>query len=271
MSWMLMSALVVLASTGWLLAQDGSQEPAKTEAPKAEAPQGEAAKPEGAPAEAPKAEAAAPAQSTPEPTKAQELPPIPPEVQAKLEAARKAVAEAIVAAERAGLVKTTVDPPPILDILITGRATDADAIKARTDQMPEVGVSPEVFGAWFTGQGKMDGVTAEKNIRIIPPSKGLSEWYRQRAVILAPYLATARQASAPAEATQPEVKPEAPKEEAKPAEPPKEEPKPAEPPKEEAKPAEPAKEEAKPAEPPKEEAKPAEPAKEEPKPAEPPQ
>ena len=54
------------------------------------------------------------------------LPPIPPEVQAKIEAARKAVAETIVAAQDAGLVETSIDPPPILDILITaGRPTRA--------------------------------------------------------------------------------------------------------------------------------------------------
>ena len=55
------------------------------------------------------------------------LPPIPKEVQDKIDAARRAVAEAIVAAQDAGLVETSIDPPPILDILITGRATDAPA------------------------------------------------------------------------------------------------------------------------------------------------
>ena len=96
-----------------------------------------------------------------EPPKATEppLPPIPPEVQAKIDAARKAVAEAIVAAEDAGLVETSIDPPPILDILITGRATDLRTLKNTTAKKPYA-VSPEVFGAWFTGYGKKDLSTA---------------------------------------------------------------------------------------------------------------
>ena len=57
------------------------------------------------------------------------LPPIPKEVQDKIDAARRAVAEAIVAAQDAGLVETSIDPPPILDILVTGRATDARTLK----------------------------------------------------------------------------------------------------------------------------------------------
>ncbi len=54
-----------------------------------------------------------------EPAKAAEppLPPIPPEVQAKIDAARKAVAEAIVAAQDAGLIETldrpAADPRPL--------------------------------------------------------------------------------------------------------------------------------------------------------------
>jgi hypothetical protein len=181
-----------------------------------------------------------PKKETPAPAPAEK--PIPPEVQEKLEAARKAVAEAIAAAEAAGLVETTIDPPPILDILITGRANDAAALKAKTDANPEVGVSPEVFGAWFTGHGKMEGVDASKNVRIIPPSKGLTEWYRTRATIFAPLLAEARKsAPKPAEAPTEEAKPEEKKEEAKPEEK-----------KEEAKPEE-KKEEAKPAEEPKKE------------------
>ena len=64
-----------------------------------------------------------------------------------------AVAEAIVAAQDAGLVKTGINPPPIFDILITGRANDESTLKART------GVSPEVLGAWFTGYGTVKDIT----------------------------------------------------------------------------------------------------------------
>ncbi len=72
------------------------------------------------------------------------LPPIPKEVQAKIDAARRAVAEAIVAAQDAGLVETSIDPPPILDILITGRATDARVLKNPSAKKP-YGLSPEVI------------------------------------------------------------------------------------------------------------------------------
>ena len=89
------------------------------------------------------------------------LPPIPPEVQAKIDAARKAVAEAIVAAQDAGLVETSIDPPPILDILITGRATDSRTLKNTTAKKPYA-VSPEVFGAWFTGYGKLEGINYDR-------------------------------------------------------------------------------------------------------------
>ena len=78
------------------------------------------------------------------------LPPIPPEVQAKIDAARKAVAEAIVAAQDAGLVETSIDPPPILDILITGRATDTRALKSTTAKKPYA-VSPK-----FSAPGSPD-------------------------------------------------------------------------------------------------------------------
>ena len=174
--------------------------------------------------------------------------PIPPEVEAKLEAARRAVAEAIVAAEDAGLVKTTIDPPPILDILITGRANDESAIADRT------GVSPEVFGAWFTNHGKAAAtIDPSKDVRIVPPLKGLQALFDQRAEVLNKHIKAVRDAKAAAEPKKEEPKPE-PKPEPK-----KEEPKPE--PKEEAKKEEP-KPEAK-AEP-KEEAK-EEPKKEEPK------
>ena len=174
--------------------------------------------------------------------------PIPPEVEAKLEAARRAVAEAIVAAEDAGLVKTTINPPPILDILITGRANDESAIADRT------GVSPEVFGAWFTNYGKAAATIDPKmDVRIVPPLKGLQALFDQRAEVLNKHIKAVRDAKAAAEPKKEEPKPEPKKEEAK-----KEEPKP-EPKKEEAK-----KEEPKPE--PKEEAKKEEAKKEEPKP-----
>jgi len=202
--------------------------------------------------------------------------PIPPEVEAKLEAARRAVAEAIVAAEDAGLVKTTINPPPILDILITGRANDESAIADRT------GVSPEVFGAWFTNYGKAAATIDPKmDVRIVPPLKGLQALFDQRAEVLNKHIKAVRDAKAAAEPKKEEPKPEPKKEETKKEEPKpepkkeeakKEEPKP-EPKKEEAKKEEPKpepkKEEAKKEEPkpePKEEAKKEEAKKEEPKP-----
>src|SRR6266481_5120355 len=111
---------------------------------------------------------------------------MPPEVEAKLEAARRAVAEAIVAAQDAGLVKTTIDPPPILDVLITGRANDESTLKAKT------GVSPEVFGAWFTGYGTAKDITPQKDIRITRPDAGLKELFSQRASILTRHIDAVR-------------------------------------------------------------------------------
>jgi hypothetical protein len=125
------------------------------------------------------------------------LPPIPPDVQAKIEAARKAVAEAIVAAQDAGLVETSIDPPPILDILITGRATDTRVLKNTTAKKPYA-VNPEVFGAWFTGYGKLEGINYADDVRIIPPSAGLKQWYDQRARILEQYIQEIRKAKGPA-------------------------------------------------------------------------
>jgi hypothetical protein len=118
------------------------------------------------------------------------------------------VAEAIVAAQDAGLVQTSIDPPPILDILITGRATDEKALKDRT------GVSPEVFGAWFTAYGKSPGIEPSKDVRIIEPSAGLKSWYDQRASILNREIEAVRKAKGT---------PEKPKDEAKAAEPKKDE------------------------------------------------
>jgi outer membrane biosynthesis protein TonB len=295
-----LSMVLGLAAAGRLIAQ----EPAKTEAKAAEAPKVEDKKaetPAPAPAEAPKAEEkkadapapaakpeekkadapapapdakkadapAAPAKADAKKAEAEApLPTIPPEVEAKLEAARHAVAEAIVAAQDAGLVETNVTPPPILDILITGRALDQRELKARK------GVSPEVFGAFFTGYAALEGITPQTDVRIVQPSKGLTDWYGQRANILNRHIDAVRKAKADAAPKKEEAKPAAAP--ATPApEPKKEEAKPApapEPKKEEAKPApaapEPAKEEAKPApteEPKKEEAKPADAPKDAPK------
>jgi hypothetical protein len=124
-------------------------------------------------------------QPAPEPT-------IPPEVQAKIDAARRAVAEAIVAAQDAGLVQTSIDPPPILDILIYGRANDEAAVKDKK------GVSPEVMTAWFTGYGKTPGINFEKDVRIFQPSKGLKDLHDKRAEILRSQIAAVRQARADA-------------------------------------------------------------------------
>jgi hypothetical protein len=213
-----------ISAASWTAAA-APQDPPKDEAATAPAP---APTQDPAPA-TPAAPEAKPAET---PAPAPTPPPIPPEVEAKLEAARRAVAEAIVAAQDAGLVDTTIDPPPILDILITGRATDRAALKAVTAEAPEAALSPEVFGAWFTGYGTLEGVVAEKNVRIVHPSKGLKAWYDQRKAILDRHIAEVRKAKAatpaPAEAPKteevapaaPAPAPEEPKaEEATPAEP----------------------------------------------------
>jgi outer membrane biosynthesis protein TonB len=203
--------VLALAPVALLFAQDtkkvAAQPPAKAEAPK-DTPKPDATKP-GDPAktqEAPKDDAKKDAGKTTEPAKVAEppLPPIPPEVQAKIDAARKAVAEMIVAAQDAGLVETSIDPPPILDILITGRATDARTLKGAKPY----GVSPEVFGAWFTAFGKMDGINYVEDLRIMNPSAGLKQWYEQRARIMEQYIQEIRK-------TKPAPAPK--KEEAKPA------------------------------------------------------
>lgn len=149
------------------------------------------------------------------------LKPVPPEVEAKLEAARRAVAEAIIAAQDAGLVETTIDPPPILDILILGQANDKLVLQAKLDELkanpnanPEAALSVEVFGAWFAAQGVLPGVDLQKNIKIMNPSKGLIDWYAKRAEIINRHLVEARKAKGEAAPA---------KEEAKAAEPAKEE------------------------------------------------
>jgi hypothetical protein len=225
-----LSLLLGLSAAGLVAQDEAKKEQAKTETKKDEPKKEEAKK------DAPKAD--------------QPLPPIPPEVEAKRAAAIKAVAELIVASQDAGLIETTIDPPPVLDLLITGRATDARTLKGKSDSAPEVGLNPEVFGAWFTGYGKMDGVTPEKNVRIMQPSKGLQDWYDRRANVLRAQIAEIRKAKG-----EPAAKAEPKKDEAKKDEPKKDEPK-----KDEVKKEEPKKEEPK-----KDEVKKEEPKKEEPK------
>jgi hypothetical protein len=221
--------------TGGALAQEAKEKVAvqaapvakvevKEEAAKPEAKKEEAKKEEPAKEEAKKEEAKAPEAPA-------ELPPptVPPEVEEKLEAARRAVAEAIVAAQDAGLVDSSIDPPPILDILIKGYAVDARTLKNTAGKKPYP-VSPEVFGAWFTGFGKTEGVNYQTDVRIMNPSAGLKDWYNQRAAILNRHIEAVRKAKGPAPAEKAEEK----KDEAKP-EPKAEEPK-AEEKKEEAKP-----------------------------------
>lgn len=262
------SLLLGVSASARLWAQDAAkQDPAKSEQKPEVKPTTEADKP-AADAQKPATESAAgePGKAEAKPAAAPVAPPplkpIPPEVEAKLEAARRAVAEAIVAAQDAGLVDTTISPPPILDILILGQANDGAVLKAKLDELkadpnasPEAGLSPEVFGAWFSMQGKMDGVDLGKNIRIVHPSKGLLEWYAARAKIFDRHIAEVRKTMGTPEAAKAA---ETPKDEAKAAETPKDETKPTETPKDEAKPAGTPKEESKPAETPKEESKPAE-------------
>ena len=173
-------------------AQPAQADTAKKETPKATEPATKEA-PKATEKEAPKATEAP-------------LPPIPKEVQDKIDAANKAVAEAIVAAQDAGLVETSIDPPPILDILITGRATDARTLKNTGGKKPYP-VSPEVFCAWFTGYGTIDGIDYVHDVRIVNPSAGLKQYFDRRAAILRNAIAEVRKAKGPApkpaEATKP--------------------------------------------------------------------
>jgi len=181
----------------------------EAQASKTEAQKSDASKAEPAKSDASKNQPAKSAETTKaEPPKAAEppLPPIPPEVQVKLDAARRAVAEAIVAAQDAGLVETSIDPPPILDILITGRATDARTLKNATAKKPYA-VSPEVFAAWFTGYGKLDGINYVDDVRIVNPSAGLKQWYDQRARMLQQLIEEIRKAKGQPAATKAETKP----------------------------------------------------------------
>ncbi|APW62052.1 hypothetical protein [Paludisphaera borealis] len=211
-------ASLSFAGTGRAFAQDAVKAPA----PAAKVEVKEAAKPEE-----PKKDEAKKEEPKKEEAKAPEvpaeLPPptVPPEVEAKLEAARHAVAEAIVAAQDAGLVDSSIDPPPILDILIKGYAVDARTLKNAAGKKPYP-VSPEVFGAWFTGYGKTEGINYQTDVRIVNPSAGLKAWYDQRASILNRHIEAVRKAKGPAPAPKAE---EPKKEEAKKEEPKKEEPK----------------------------------------------
>ena len=152
-----------------------------------------------------------------EPEKPVETPPptVPKEVEEKLEKARRAVAEAIVAAQDAGLVDTSIDPPPILDILINGYAIDAKTLRNPAAKKTYWAVTPEVFCGWFTGYNKtLEGVTInpQTDLRIINPSAGLKTWYDQRANMLNKHIDEVRKAKGPAPAAKPaEVKKEAPK------------------------------------------------------------
>jgi hypothetical protein len=182
-------------------AQDVKKETTKVDAPKTETLKKEESKTEPA-----KKEEAA----KKEPEKAVETPPptIPKEVEEKLEKARHAVAEAIVAAQDAGLVDTSIDPPPILDILIKGYAVDAKTLKNPAAKKTYWAVSPEVFCGWFTGYGKLEGVTInpQSDIRIINPSAGLKAWYDQRANILNKHIEDVRKAKGQTAAPKPAEK-----------------------------------------------------------------
>ncbi len=216
-----------LLLAGPTLAQAAKKEaaPAKPATPPKEAARPETQqkpaekKPETKPAEK-KPEAKETPQATEPP-----LPPIPKEVEEKLAAARKAVAEAIVAAQDAGLVETSIDPPPIMDILITGRATDARTLKNPAKKKNGFyGVSPEVFAAWFTGYQApgFENIDYVKELRIIWPSDGLKAYFDQRAVIFREAIAEVRKAKGPAPKPaekKPEAKPAEKKPETKPTEP----------------------------------------------------
>ena len=125
------------------------------------------------------------------------------------------MAEAIVAAQDAGLVDSSIDPPPILDILIKGYAIDAKTLKNPTAKKTFWAVTPEVFCGWFTGYSKtLEGVTINpmNDLRIISPSGGLKAWYDQRANMLNKYIDEVRKAKGPAATPKPaEVKKAAPK------------------------------------------------------------
>jgi hypothetical protein len=177
-----MTALMLSLMLGHSMAQEPKKDEPKAEAPKTEAPKTEPAK--DAPKEAPKPPAELP------------LPTVPPEVEAKRQAALKAVAEFVVAAQDAGLVETSIDPPPVLDLLIQGYAVDARDVK----KIP-IAVSPEVFAAWFTGfggKGGTDKINYINELRIVNPSKGLQVMFDARAKLLNQHMDMVRKANADA-------------------------------------------------------------------------
>ena len=205
-----MALTVAMAWTGPGIAQEVKKETAPAPAPKQEASKTDAAKKDEAKGEPAKKEEAA----KKEPENVVEAPPptVPKEVEEKLEKARLAVAEAIVAAQDAGLVDSSIDPPPILDILIKGYAIDARMLKNPSAKKTFWAVTPEVFCGWFTGYNKtLEGVTINpmNDLRIINPSAGLKAWYDQRANMLNKYIDEVRKAKGPAAAPKPtEVKKE---------------------------------------------------------------
>jgi hypothetical protein len=199
---LMLSLSLTLSLTGaqLLFAQDAPKDEAKksdtAETKPADTKPAETKPAETKPADT-KAAETKPAEATKEePKKEEPLKPIPPEVEAKRQAALKAIAEYIVAAQDAGVVQTSINPPPILDLLIT-----------------------EVFGAWFTGYGKTElSINPENDVRIIPPSLGLKTWYDQRSSLLTAAIEAVRKtkpapAAAPAAASAPEAKKEEPKKE----------------------------------------------------------
>ena len=125
------------------------------------------------------------------------------------------MAEAIVAAQDAGLVETSIDPPPILDILITGRATDARTLKNPSAKKPYA-VSPEVFAAWFTGYSTpgFEKIDYAKDVRIVHPSGGLKAYFDQRAAMLRNQIAEVRKAKGPAGGAPSRPRPRSPKSQA---------------------------------------------------------
>ena len=202
---------VALAWTGPAIAQEIKK--ATAPAPKPEASKPDTAKKDEAKGEPAKKEREA---AKKEPQKSAEAPPpsIPKGVEEKLDKARRAVAEAIVAAQDAGLVDTSIDPPPILDILIKGYALDARTLKDPGAKKNGVwSVTPEVFCGWFTGYNKtLEGVTINpmNDLRIVSPNAGLKVWYDQRANMLNKYIDEVRKAKEQTATPKPaEVKKEA--------------------------------------------------------------
>lgn len=84
------------------------------------------------------------------------------------------------------------------------------------DAKDRVGVSPEVFGAWFSGYGKKEAnpsLIPQDEVRIFQPSKGLKKLYDQKATVFNSLLEAARKAQAEPVKPKEEAKPEPAKEE----------------------------------------------------------